>query len=257
MINSSLNSRIARSDDQARLGVAILGSVLIASMRAIDGALAALVIVMLLCMVSYGVSAGWMRASLPILPRDRLVPRLLKVNILSILIWLTLPWAWSAPQGWSWQSEAAEQAMVITLRLNAIVMWCSLWLSQMAPESLATGARALGAPVRLAQLLYLTLRVLETLSSSHTRLKRAMLARGSARGMARRLQCSAYLLVLLIAEGLRQADIFVTALKARGSDLKKLILVMSTPARQSRSWSQQAWIWGPVLLLLWVAVALR
>lgn len=254
MIDSVLNSRAVRSDDRARLGAAILGSVLIASMRAIEDVLVALVIVMLLCIASYGVSVGWMRAPLPILLRDRFVQRILKVNILSILIWLTLPWVWSASQGWSWQSEAAEQAMVITLRLNAIVMWCSLWLSQMVPESLATGARALGAPVRLAQLLYLTLRVLETLSTSHARLKRAMLVRGSARGITRRLQCSAYLLVLLIAEGLRQADIFVAALKARGSDLKKLILVMSVPAKQSRSWSERAWTWGPVLLLLWIAV---
>ena len=242
----SISGLAVRGDDRARLWMAILGSVLIASMRDFNSTLAALLVTLLVAIAAIVVP----KIALPSLRVGRVVRRLLQVNLLSIFIWLTLPWGWTISQGWSWQPEMATQAAVVTLRLNAIVLWCLVWLSQMEPQVLASSFRALGAPARLALLLYLTLRLLETLTSSRKRLQRAMRARGSARSLLRRLQGAAQLLVLLIAEGVRRADIFVAALRARGLDVQGPHFYLPSSVSQPLPWRQRWACAGAIMLLL-------
>lgn len=246
MLEVSASGSVVRADDRARLWMAILGSALIASMRDFDSALAALLVTLLVACTAIFVP----KMSLPPLLVGRAVRRLLQINLLSIFIWLTLPWGWTISQGWSWQPEMAAQAAVVTLRLNAIVLWCLVWLSQMEPQVLASSFRALGAPARLALLLYLTLRLLETLSRSRQRLQRAMLARGSAHSLLRRMQGAAQLLVLLIAEGVRRADIFVAALRARGLDLHSPHFYLPSSVAQPLPWRQRWAFTGAIVLLL-------
>lgn len=248
MFDVSASGSVVKADERARLWMAILGSVLIASMRDFESTLAAFLVTLIVACTAIFAP----KMSLPPLRVGRVGRRLLQINLLSIFIWLTLPWGWTVSQGWSWQPEMATQAAVVTLRLNAIVLWCLVWLSQMEPQVLASSFRALGAPARLALLLYLTLRLLETLTSSRKRLQRAMRARGSAYSLLRRLQGIAQLLVLLIAEGVRRADIFVAALRARGLDLQSTHFYLPSSVSQPLPWRQR-WTFTAAIVLLLVA----
>lgn len=203
-------------DQRLRVLAALAGSVIIALMQSTDG----LLLVVGGCALSYlWACAGVTRFFQS--PDGKLgARRLLRLNFLTVMVWLTLPWGFTGEGGLAWQPRLAEQAFIITLRLNAIGLWCLLWLSRIEAVTLARGLRALGMPASVALLMFMSLQVLERLGAVRQRLSIAMRARAAPSRLGwRRLQVTAQLLVLLIIESLRAAETLTVAMRARGMNL--------------------------------------
>ncbi len=202
-------------EPRLRVLAALAGSVLMAAMQTVAGLGWAWLLAVVL-----GLTSIYSGRLLPALDLWTAARRLLGLNILTIFIWLTLPWQFHAAGGVAWSEEGAQQAMLISLRLNAIALWCLVWLTHLEPASLASALRSLGVSARLALLVYLSIRSLENLLIGHRRLQGAMRARAAPVRLWRRLQIASQLLVSLIVDGLHRADIFAAALRARGLDLQ-------------------------------------
>lgn len=203
-------------DQRLRVAIAVIGSFLIALMQSSHGLLWVLLMVITLWVVAITQLSQW----LPNVDVRAAVRRSLRLNILTLMIGLTLCWQITPTGGVDWHPEGAQQAWVIALRLNAIGLWCLLWLACLSAESLASALRALGLPTRLALLFYLSVRSLEVLWMSRARLQQAMRARAHAKRWSRRAQITAQMLVLIMVEGLRRAEGMAAALRARGLDLR-------------------------------------
>jgi energy-coupling factor transporter transmembrane protein EcfT len=203
-------------DQRLRVAMAVIGSFLIALMQSLHSLLWVLLMVVALWVVAIARLSRW----LPAVDVRAASRRSLRLNILTLMIILTLCWQIAPTGGVSWHPEGVHQAWVIALRLNAIALWCLLWLAHLSAESLASALRALGLPMRLALLFYLSLRSLEVLWLSRSRLQQAMRARAHAVRWSRRVQITAQMLVLIMVEGLRRADSLAAALRARGVDLR-------------------------------------
>lgn len=142
--------------------------------------------------------------------------RLLRVNIFLVLVWLTVPWAWEG-SGWVTTPARIELAVLVSLRLNAIVALCLALLAPVDAMQLARAASALGAPQRLSQLLALTVRFIALLSSTRERLERAARARGYRRRWGlRSVRVSAQWVAALWIQALVQAERRERGLRARG-----------------------------------------
>ena len=215
-------------EPRLRVLAALLGSVLLAMMQNVSGLISALLFagVLSLALVWADRLPPAIRR-MPALDPGMGVRRLLAVNTLTLLVWLTLPWDFRSAVGVEWSESGAQQALIITLRLNAISLWCLVWLANMEPTSLASALRSLGVSARLALLAYLSVRSFENLMLIHRRLQCAMRARAAPVRFTRRLQNTAQLLVSLLVEGLRRAEIFAVALRARGLDLQSGGLLLS------------------------------
>jgi energy-coupling factor transporter transmembrane protein EcfT len=219
-------------DQRLRVVTALLGSVLIACMQSPSGLLGVLLMTVGLCTAATLQFSRW----LPAVDFASASRRTLRVNILTLMLWLTLSWQVTPVGGLDWDPEGVQQALIITLRLNAIVLWCLLWLAQISPESLASALRALGLPLRLTLLFYLSVRSLEGLLFGRARMQRAMRARAYPLKWRRRLRVTAQLLVLMMVEALRRADSFAAALRVRGLDLQTGGVVLART-----SWRRVAW----------------
>lgn len=202
-------------EPRLRVLAALAGSVLMAAMQTVVGLGSA-------CMLAFvlGLTCIYSGRLLPALDLWTAARRLLGLNILTMLIWLTLPWQFHPVAGIAWSEDGVQQALLITLRLNAIALWCLVWLASIEPAALVSALRSLGVSARLALLAYLSIRSLEHLLISHRRLQCAMRARAAPVGLQRRLRIASQLLVSLMVEGFRRADVFAAALRARGLDLQ-------------------------------------
>lgn len=144
------------------------------------------------------------------------IRRLVRINLFLVLVWLTVPWVW---EGGSWVTTPAriELAVLVSLRLNAIMAWCLALLAPVDAMQCARAASALGAPQRLSQLLALTVRFVALLSSTRERLERAARARGFRRRWGlRSVRVSAQWVAALWIQALVQAERRERGLRARG-----------------------------------------
>lgn len=196
----------APRDHVLRLALAIAASLVISQLTA-AGTLA-------LATVLGGLS---FLAALVRLPHERraLLLRLLTVNGFVLLVWLTLPWSFSAT-GITLSGDGLELAVRISLRTNAIALVCIGLLAGMDAFAVARAAAGLGLPPKLARLLALTVRYLGVIDDTRQRIDLAMRARGFRAGANRRsVAVIAQQLALILVHALLRAERIELAMRAR------------------------------------------
>ncbi|MFT3758922.1 energy-coupling factor transporter transmembrane component T family protein [Thauera sp.] len=148
--------------------------------------------------------------------RWRLLRRLLAVNGFVALLWLSLPWQLGA-DGITVSAAGRELALQISLRTNAIALFCLGLLDGLDSFAIGRAAAGLGLPARMARLLALMVRYFGLLAGSRRRIERAMRARGFRPGMnLRTLRVSAQLVALLLVQAMLRAERVEVAMRARG-----------------------------------------
>lgn len=142
--------------------------------------------------------------------------RLLRVNLFLLVVWATVPWVWQADT-LRLDADRLQLATIVTLRVNAIVAVCLLWLAPVGAAQWARAAGALGLPRRLAQLLGLTVRFIEEFTHTRARLERAARLRTPVmRGGRGAIRLGARLVTALLVHALVRAERRERALRARG-----------------------------------------
>lgn len=232
-------------DQRLKVACAVIGSVLIAIMQSVESLFG----VLILALGIAGLTALPVNRWLAGLDFKVMFRRLLRLNILTVILWLTLGWTLTDSGGFERDAEGMQQALIISLRLNAIALWCLIWLASVHAESLASALRSLGFPVRLALLFYLSIRSLDGLVAGRERLQRAMRARAHPVRFGRRLRITAQLLALMLLEGLQRAETFSAALRMRGLDLQTGGFLLARDSWRDVSWRELLLVLLMLLLL--------
>lgn len=148
--------------------------------------------------------------------RLHLLRRMLVVNLFVAMLWLTLPWSLSL-DGITASAAGRELAGLISLRTNAIALWCIGLLAGMDAFAIGRAAAGLGLPHKMARLLTLMVRYFSLLDDSRRRIDRAMRARGfQARCDRRSVQVLAQQVALLLVHAMLRAERIGIAMRARG-----------------------------------------
>ncbi len=149
----------------------------------------------------------------------RYIGHWLKLNLFTLLIWLTLSWKLSE-QGIVPNPTGIRLALLISLRFNLILGSTRLLLIDMNESLLLQALCRLPLPAKLLHLFVLTVRYIAVLGEVHKNMDRAMRARGYRAGFNRRtLFLAAQRVALLLIHALIKAEKTEMALKARGFQL--------------------------------------
>lgn len=117
----------------------------------------------------------------------------------------------------SWSREGAVFAARLAAKANIVMLACGALLATMDPTTLARAVRALGAPEKLAQIMFFCVRYLDTAHVEFHKLRNAMRARGfRARCDAHSLRSLGYFLGMLFVRGVDRSDRILEAMKCRG-----------------------------------------
>jgi cobalt/nickel transport system permease protein len=154
-------------------------------------------------------------------PHRLLLRRLLTLNALMVLLWLTLPWSF---RGDAWQvgtfgfaREAIAVPLSITLRANAIVVALTVFLSRLDPVTLGHCLERLRVPKRFARLFQLSVRYIDLFDEELVRIRRAMSARSFGPSLTRHtLSAFGYLVGGVLVRAYDRAHRIETAMICRG-----------------------------------------
>ena len=106
-----------------------------------------------------------------------LLKRWLKFNLFSVLLWATLSWK-IGEQGIMWNVHGIELAILITLRMNLIVLSVWLFLHHVTDTLLVQAIAKLPLPTKLIHLFILSVRYISLLAELNQKMDMAMKARG-------------------------------------------------------------------------------
>ena len=170
----------------------------------------------LLALLVVAVAALLCVAALRLASPGWLLRRVALLNVFVALVWLTLPWQWSAG-ALSWSEAGVQAALHISLRSNIAGLFCIALLAGMNAFEVAAAAARLGMPARLAQLLLLTVRYLSVLQQTRQQVQRAMQARGfRPRCNWRTVEVLSLQVALILVHALLRAERVAQAMQARG-----------------------------------------
>lgn len=142
--------------------------------------------------------------------------RWLLLQCFTFLLWLTLSWRIGA-QGVEWNQAGIQLALLISLRMNLLLLslWCFLW--QINDAILVQAIAKLPLPPKLIQLFVLTVRYIALLGEVRQKMDLAMRARGYRAGLNKRtFYVTAQSVALLLVRALLKAETAQIALKCRG-----------------------------------------
>ena len=150
--------------------------------------------------------------------------RLLAVNGFVLFLWAVLPFSFSVPGEVIASAgplhitrEGVALAWLLTLKGNAVALGAIAFFGSSSAFELATAARALGFPEKLAALFLLMARYTQVIGQEYERLRTAMKARGCVPGMNRRgVQACANLVSVLLLRSLDRAERVHAAMRCRG-----------------------------------------
>lgn len=181
-------------------------------------------------------------------PRRSLLRRLATVNAFVLMVWLTLPWSLGA-DGLARSADGTQLAVQISLRTNAIALFCIGLLGGLDAFAVARAAGGLGLPPRLARLLALTVRYLGVIDDTRRRIDLAMRARGFRPGANRRsLSVLAHQLALILVHAMLRAERVELALRARAFGAH----VQPTAAAPRLHWARGAGTALACACILWL-----
>jgi cobalt/nickel transport system permease protein len=156
------------------------------------------------------------------LPLGPLVHRLRTVNLFVALLLLVYPWGGGGRELWrvgglAYGFQGLEEAVLIGLRLNALVLSATALLGTMELTTLGHALGDLRVPGALVQLLMFTVRYLDLLHHEYDRLRRAMRARGfRARPTMHTLRTLGHLVGMLLVRAFDRSERVLAAMKCRG-----------------------------------------
>lgn len=144
----------------------------------------------------------------------------LKLNIFSLLIWLTLSWEINQ-NGILLSPIGIQLALLISLRMNAILLLSWLMLFKINETKLLQAISKLPLPNKLIYLFVLTLRYIQLFSDLKQKRELALQARGYHPKFSwHSLKISAQMVALLLIQAMIKAETSSWALKSRGFDLE-------------------------------------
>ncbi|MDH2998562.1 ABC transporter permease [Pasteurellaceae bacterium LFhippo2] len=145
-----------------------------------------------------------------------LMKRWFQFNIFSVLVWATLSWKIGS-DGIELNMYGAELALLITLRMNLIVMSIWLFMHHVTDTILVQAIAELPLPKKLKHLFILTVRYISLLGELNHKMDIAMKARGF------QPKCNFYTMkvysqrvALLLIHAMLKAESAERAMKARG-----------------------------------------
>jgi cobalt/nickel transport system permease protein len=152
----------------------------------------------------------------------RIARPLLHINVLFLLTALmTIPFV---PGETLWMAgpipvtrEGLLFMALITLKGNAVVAWCVVWLGSMEPATLGHALSRLRLPTPFIRLLMSTIRYIDVLQEEYACMRMAMRARGFKPQLTRlSLRAHGLLVGALLLRSLERADRVADAMKCRG-----------------------------------------
>ncbi|WP_047976334.1 energy-coupling factor transporter transmembrane component T family protein [Muribacter muris] len=172
--------------------------------------------------LNVGLFCGWFyllcRSQQPLIPP---LKRWAKLHYFSVLLFGTLSWQ-ITPTGISFNAAGLNLALLITLRMNAVLLLTRLMLWQINEIKLVQAVGKLPISAKLIQLLILTIRYISLLGQLNGKMYRAMQARGYRAGFNRRtFKITAQRVSLLLIHAYAQLKRSEMALKARAFRIKR------------------------------------
>lgn len=148
-----------------------------------------------------------------------LLKRWLKFNLFSVLLWATLSWK-IGEQGIMWNVHGIELAILITLRMNLIVLSVWLFLHHVTDTLLVQAIAKLPLPTKLIHLFILSVRYISLLVELNQKMDMAMKARGfQPKFNLFTMKVYAQRVALLLIHSMLKAEKAEMAMKARGFKL--------------------------------------
>ena len=142
-----------------------------------------------------------------------------KLNLFSLLIWLTLSWK-IEPHGIVLNPLGITQATLISLRMNLIVLSIWLLLHHITDTLLVQAIAKLPLPKKLIHLFVLSIRYISLLGELNDKMEMAMKARGFQPQCNRfTLKVYAQRVALLLIHAMVKAEKAEQAMKARGFNI--------------------------------------
>lgn len=145
--------------------------------------------------------------------------RLLPVNIFMALLWLTMPFLSEGPYCTVWGIAISwigiTQALIITLKANAIVAFTSAFLYPVETGTLAVGLHRLGVPSKMVWLLILSVRYVMGMAD---KVRKSALAIRMRSGKGGRMRFKAYggLFAKLFVSSHESGERLYLAMRSRG-----------------------------------------
>jgi cobalt/nickel transport system permease protein len=161
-------------------------------------------------------------ASAARLPPGPLVHRLRTVNVFVAVFLLIAPWgsggrALLTVGGLEYGFGGLQDAVLIGLRLNALVLAATALLGTMELTTLGHALGRLHVPAGLVHLLMFTVRYVDLLHHEHERLRRAMRARAfRPRPNGHTLRTLGHLVGMLLVRAFDRSERVLAAMKCRG-----------------------------------------
>jgi cobalt/nickel transport system permease protein len=191
-----------RIDPRVTLGLAVLGSVLIATFRSWP----VLVVAVLMSLA--------LLATRPV-PPHVVVGRLLRLELFLILLWGLLPIEWGEG-GITWKLARASLPAMITLRAHAILFWVTAWVEPMGWGGVLRALQGWRLPPALVQIAMLSVRYLSLLRNEFRQMRIAMASRGyGGRPTLATYQVWATLIGMLFLRSLERAEKLHRSMEAR------------------------------------------
>jgi len=203
------DSLLHRLDPRVKLVAAVAFSVVVAAINR----LAPLAVAALLALSL----AGAARLS----PR-RVGLRLAVVNGFVLFLWLTLPFTWQGEPLFSLgplsaSAEGVHQALLITLKSNAIILALLALLATSTVTTLTHAANHLFVPAKLVHLGFFTYRYIHVLHDEYTSLRNAMKVRCfRPRTSLHTYRSYAYLVGMLLVRSFKRSQRVYDAMVCRG-----------------------------------------
>ncbi len=206
---STTNTFMVRIDPRVRLVTGFAASLLLATSRSWEAALAGLLVSSILCLC-----AG--------IPWAGLRPRLIAVNGFMLMLFVVMPWSvpgapWWTVGAWIYSREGVMLAVLVAVKSNAILLILSALVSTIDTASLGHALEHLRLPRKLVHLFLFTVRYMEVLHEETRALLRAARARGFVPRMSRHTyHTMARLLGMVFIRSMDRSDRILAAMKARG-----------------------------------------
>lgn len=148
-----------------------------------------------------------------------LLKRWLKFNFFSVLLWATLSWK-IGENGLSWNENGINLAILITLRMNLIILSVWLFLHHVTDTILVQAIAKLPLPTKLIHLFILSVRYISLLAELNQKMDMAMKARGfHPKFNLFTMKVYAQRVALLLIHSMLKAEKAEIAMKARGFKL--------------------------------------
>lgn len=211
------DSSIHKMDPRAKIIAALVFSLVVALSHSLHGVAAATIFPVAL-IVFAGMSLR------------KVALRLLVVNAFIVFLWFFLPFTVPGEVIFSWgplqvHREGVFQALLITLKSNAIVLTVMVLLGTSPIFSLVHAMSHMGLPDKLVHLFFFCFRYIHVIHEEYHRLSHAMKIRGfKPRTDMHTYRTYAYLVGMLLVRSFDRSSRILAAMKCRGFRNKFYIL---------------------------------